>query len=99
VNEFYMVYQIGMLVWGAGVFVTHLILAIAVWNARPPRRVLLSNGLWGAIVLVGGVTAVAVYWFLHFGLLTRVDRSICSACGYDRRGLALNAPCPECGTP
>jgi hypothetical protein len=23
----------------------------------------------------------------------------CESCGYDRRGIAVGAPCPECGTP
>lgn len=32
-------------------------------------------------------------------LITRLRRrrNLCEACAYDRRGLALGAPCPECG--
>lgn len=30
--------------------------------------------------------------------LLRRRRNCCPACNYDRRGLAIDAPCPECGT-
>lgn len=26
------------------------------------------------------------------------DQNLCRKCSYDRRGLAIGAPCPECGT-
>jgi hypothetical protein len=29
----------------------------------------------------------------------RVKAGVCPGCGYDRRGLAADAKCPECGTP
>lgn len=99
-SDFFMFYQVLMFVWSASIGVVHLILAIAVWTSQPPpRRVLLSKGLWGVVVLLGGVTAAAVYWVLHYGLITRIDRSVCSTCGYDRKGLSAGVPCPECGTP
>ena len=28
----------------------------------------------------------------------RAERGECPGCGYDRRGLAVDAKCPECGT-
>jgi hypothetical protein len=57
---------------------------------------------------VGQVVVLAVAVALYAWLLARVidkrrnlvappGRRACFRCGYDRRGLAMGAPCPECG--
>ena len=43
-------------------------------------------------VLLGAWALVA--WAIRMG---RVRRGQCAACGYPRKGLILDAPCPECG--
>lgn len=57
------------------------------------------------ISTMAGVSLVwpALIAFLPAALLWYTDRrrfgpERCSKCGYDRRGLAINAKCPECGT-
>jgi len=38
----------------------------------------------------------ALLWYIR---VRQVDPSRCTRCGYDRRGLAADTKCPECGTP
>jgi len=47
-------------------------------------------------ILAGGGWAY-MWWrpILREGKLRRLNR--CQQCEYDRKGLAANAPCPECG--
>jgi hypothetical protein len=49
--------------------------------------------LW-PLVLVATLAA-GWTWTRHF---RRGDPGKCTRCGYDRHGLAADAPCPECGT-
>lgn len=56
--------------------------------------------LWKGMAVNAGVVALAV-WVAWAGLLSvrerrRAGLGLCSACGYDLRGIAR---CPECGTP
>lgn len=46
--------------------------------------------------LLAGVIAWMI-WLTSKQTPREVDRSVCGACGYSREGLALGAPCPECG--
>ena len=45
-------------------------------------------------ILASGVPAMLL-WFLD---RRRFGAGLCARCGYDRRGLAESAKCPECGT-
>jgi hypothetical protein len=59
-----------------------------------PTRVWFSLPLWAPISLLGLVGAAP------WGIVIRRQRAklgLCRSCGYDRRGLAEDAPCPECG--
>lgn len=48
--------------------------------------------LWPLPLLCSGIAA----W--HHRRVRRLSRMGCPTCGYDTRGLAAGAPCPECGT-
>jgi hypothetical protein len=50
--------------------------------------------LWIPAILLGAWAGLL--WRAH---LSSGDRWRCAWCGYDRRGLAADAACPECGTP
>jgi hypothetical protein len=58
------------------------------------RRVFVP--LWPVIVLAGAATLVL--WRPESERGRRKRLGLCRSCGYDRRGLAPDAPCPECGT-
>jgi len=52
--------------------------------------------LWPFVAIAIGTTAAA--WRID-AIARRKSRSwACTNCGYDRTGLAANAPCPECNT-
>jgi hypothetical protein len=46
--------------------------------------------------LIGAVPA-AFLWSAFFRRRRRERVGLCDDCGYDRRGIAPDAPCPECG--
>ncbi len=53
--------------------------------------------LW-SFVLVAGIMTWGLWWY--DALASRCDRLSqirCPTCNYDRKGISLNAPCPECG--
>jgi hypothetical protein len=54
---------------------------------------------WGAgvSVLYPVIAATVSSSLLWFADRRRSRTGLCSKCGYDRRGLAADAPCPECG--
>jgi hypothetical protein len=71
-------------------------LAVATAEGELPTRVhptgFTLNTLLAASVLLGATETI--------GLARRRLRSrkgLCPACGYDRRGLQVEAACPECG--
>ncbi len=51
--------------------------------------------LWFPALL--SLLATAAAWRFDAKYLRRVREGACSACGYDRAGLAAGAVCPECG--
>lgn len=58
---------------------------------------------WSVSVPIWLPTAVAALGFLPLAWLDRRAANLarmgrCRSCGYDRRGLAADAKCPECGT-
>ncbi len=57
-----------------------------------------SVPLWAPLLAMVGATTF-VGWKTARMLRRRgqTQRGQCSNCGYDRRGLAIDAPCPECG--
>ncbi|MFO0857478.1 MAG: hypothetical protein U0640_09015 [Phycisphaerales bacterium] len=50
--------------------------------------------LWPFVLVCVGTTAAA--WRMDTLAQRRKRLGVCPACGYDRAGLAANAPCPEC---
>lgn len=51
--------------------------------------------LW--VLVVPAVISTAVVWRRDVVLRRRTRAGLCSACGYDRRGIDAASPCPECG--
>jgi hypothetical protein len=61
-----------------------------------------SNHAFNAAVLIGAVAlGLGGYLYVIFRPDIRKWRrrraGLCVGCGYDRRGAAADAPCPECG--
>ncbi|MEK6702107.1 MAG: hypothetical protein AABZ53_07580 [Planctomycetota bacterium] len=64
------------------------------FRAGGPRESRVLFPLWQPMLALGLLAAFA------FGTVTggmRARRGYCSTCGYDLRGLAKDAACPECG--
>ena len=62
-----------------------------------------GNGLWYLgvptwAVFVATMMPAAFLWWPDIRSLWRRRVGRCAACGYDRRGLAADVKCPECGT-
>lgn len=52
--------------------------------------------LWALLA----ASVLAMGWAYSPNLWKRIVRThCCPRCGYDRKGLAIGVPCPECGTP
>jgi len=73
-----------------------LVVAPIVLSRRGP------NGWFDVALLIGTfVLALAGYFYVIFRPEIRKWRrrraGLCLGCGYDRRGTALDARCPECG--
>lgn len=49
------------------------------------------------VLVVAGPPAI-LEWIANVRRTRRTRRGQCVSCGYERRGLAEEAPCPECGT-
>jgi hypothetical protein len=56
------------------------------WMARMP--------FWMPLVIAAGTTGF-MQWKDNAARRRRLG--LCTRCGYDRRGIAAGAPCPECG--
>jgi hypothetical protein len=52
--------------------------------------------LWALVSVV--LLPAALLWGADVRLARRRRGGLCLSCGYDRRGLAADAKCPECGT-
>jgi hypothetical protein len=52
--------------------------------------------LWIPFLLVAVPTALV--WRADYTAARRARSGLCATCGYDRRALAADAKCPECGT-
>jgi hypothetical protein len=61
-----------------------------------------SGHAWATLSSCGVSLAAFSLWFFLWRRLRRPERRTelgqCPECGYDRRGLAADAKCPECGT-
>ena len=55
------------------------------------------TGMWGALAAASPIALAAFGSMAWNRRLANAPEHICRRCGYDRRGLAENAPCPECG--
>jgi hypothetical protein len=64
------------------------------WRSYPAWRVFVP--LW--LPLGGSIVAAVCSWRRRVLWLRSVAGGCCAGCGYDCRGLAANATCPECGT-
>jgi hypothetical protein len=83
------------------------------WNNAPPLRARTPlekkrfgggpTRYWGGhlplwIPFVFVAFPSGLLWLLHRIVMKRPGAGQCPKCGYDRRGLAVDAGCPECGT-
>ena len=69
------------------------------WNywfqfRRTPSVTQLVIPMW-PLAAATGIGALLLWWSERPERRRRLGQ--CAACGYDRRGLAVAAPCPECG--
>lgn len=60
------------------------------WSTQPKSKEVVVP-LWALGVFAGGVMVFA------WRRATRVEKGHCARCGYDLKGLAAGAVCPECG--
>lgn len=87
--------------WSGGVSIEPLIRSLtgkSAINDRMPIRPLWPG--FAVNTLVYAAVVSVPFWL--FGAIRRWRRRAnwqCDRCGYDRRGLALSAACPECGHP
>ena len=68
----------------------------------PIARGTLQSGLYYVplwIPFLPFAVATGLFWLPDYIAAKRVRAGRCPSCGYDRRGLAPDAACPECGTP
>jgi hypothetical protein len=63
----------------------------------PPGVHRIGVPVWMFFLAAGVPTALA--WRSVLRLRRRIAAGVCARCGYDRRGLAGSARCPECGAP
>jgi hypothetical protein len=64
------------------------------WNPEDERMVFVP--LWAPLACSGAATGLL--WWPDVRRRWRRRSRRCASCGYDRRGLAADAKCPECGT-
>jgi hypothetical protein len=70
------------------------------WPCRPIWPGFIANTVVIALPLVLAVRLYATFMrWLAPQRRFRVANGLCGGCGYDRRGLACDAACPECGEP
>jgi hypothetical protein len=70
------------------------------WSRQPHTERLETVAVllgFGAIGLSPAYVALYLWWPALLALFRR-RRGLCGSCGYDRRGLAADAKCPECRT-
>jgi hypothetical protein len=71
------------------------------WVSATPDAARLSATMWGNLYCAGVPVALgaSVWCFLLASRRWRwrPENGVCDDCGYDRRGLAADAKCPECG--
>jgi len=82
-----------------GILVGFGFLALALWKASMAwtRGWEVAMGLAAGSVNVVGGTVQIFQWRRLRADHREVMKITCASCGYDRRGLAADAKCPECG--
>ena len=67
-----------------------------IWLDRVEGETYVSGPLWLPLVIFAG--AAGALWMPMIRQSRRGRAGRCVSCGYDRRSLAAEAKCPECGT-
>lgn len=65
-------------------------------QGSPPCSRALFVPIW--IPLFAAGLPSGMLWRAELRRRSRLSLGRCASCGYDRRGIAANAKCPECGT-